>query len=77
MPGCNLLTFVLSVTIVKELSLVVYGECKSPIGGELKQNDKEAWVLSNKVFISENIQEQWNVKVKECIALRVCSNDYI
>ena len=36
MPGCDLLTFVLSVTIVTELSLVVCGVHKSPAGGELK-----------------------------------------
>ena len=36
MPGCDLLTFVLSVTIVIELSLVVYGVHRSPAGGVLK-----------------------------------------
>ena len=35
-PGCDLLTLVLSVTIVIELSLVVCSGCKSPTGGELK-----------------------------------------
>ena len=35
-PGYNLLTFVLSVTIVIELSLAVHGGHKSPTGGELK-----------------------------------------
>ena len=34
--GCSLLTFVLNVTIVIELSLVVRGVGKSPAGGELK-----------------------------------------
>ena len=36
MHGCDLLTFVLSVTIVIELSLAVHSMCKSPTGGELK-----------------------------------------
>ena len=36
MPGCDLLTFVLSVTIIIELSLVVHSVRKSPTGGELK-----------------------------------------
>ena len=36
MPGCNLLPFALSVTIVMELSLAVGGMHKSPIGEELK-----------------------------------------
>ena len=36
MPGYDLLTFVLSVTIVIELSLAVCGVHKSPTGGELK-----------------------------------------
>ena len=38
-PGCDLLTFVLSVTIVIELSLVVHDVHKSPTGEELKQNN--------------------------------------
>ena len=36
MPGCDLLTFVLSVTIVIELSPVVHSWHKFPAGGELK-----------------------------------------
>ena len=36
MHGCGLLTFILSVTIVIELSLAVRGGCKSPARGELK-----------------------------------------
>ena len=35
-PGCDLLTFVLSVTIVIELSPAVHGVRKSPAGGDLK-----------------------------------------